>query len=364
MPFLLYLILLIPSLSFAQDLPLSSLKLPPGFTASIYAEVPGARAMTLGTKGTVFVGTRQDRVYAIIPDATSLHGTRRLTIASGLNMPNGVAFHQGALYVAEIGRILRYDNIENQLTHPPKPQIIINNLPTALHHGLRYIKFGPDGKLYLAIGVPCNTCLKDDPRFGTIMRLNPDGTGMEIYTKGIRNSVGFDWHPVTHELWFTDNGRDWMGDNLPPDKLNRAPQKGMNFGFPYYDGKNLPNPAFGKYPYSDYTPPTVELPAHVAALGMTFYTGKQFPSGYHHQIFIAEHGSWNRSTKIGYQVILANITNHKVTGTHPFITGWLQGQSVWGRPVDLLVMPDGALLISDDHAGVIYRIQYKASNKS
>ncbi|RDI46091.1 PQQ-dependent sugar dehydrogenase [Aquicella lusitana] len=356
---LLPLIFFATSFCFAQQLPLHLLQLPEGFTVDIYAMVPNARSMTLGSKGTLFVGTMGDKVYAVVPDAKSAQGTRVLTIASDLNTPNGVAFHDGALYVAEIGRVLRFADIENHLNHPPKPTVITDALPTNTHHGWRFIDFGPDGKLYIAIGMPCNTCLRKDPRFGTIMRMNPDGSQVEIYAAGIRNSVGFDWDPRTQKLWFTENGRDWMGDNLPPDKLNYAPQPGIHFGFPYYDGKDLPNPAFGQYPFSTYTPPTYNLPAHVAPLGMAFYTGNLFPAEYRNQVFIAEHGSWNRSKKVGYRVIVVKINdNNQVVSAKPFITGWLQGEQAWGRPVDVLVKPDGSLLVSDDEAGVIYRVTY------
>lgn len=360
--FFIILFALISTVCAAQDLPLNLLKLPPGFTISIFATpVPDARSLALGANNTVFVGSRPaGKVYAIVPDAQSPHGTRVLTIASGLNMPNGVAFKDGALYVAEIQRVLRFDDIENHLSDPPKPVVIRGDLPTESHHGWHYIGFGPDGKLYISIGMPCNICLQKDPRFGTIMRMNADGSHFEVFVKGLRNSVGFDWHPLTQHLWLTDNGRDWMGDNLPPDKLNYAPIKDLNFGFPYVDGKNLPDPIYGKLQTATtITPPTYELPAHVAPLGMKFYNGNMFPADYKNQIFIAEHGSWNRSSKVGYQVVIAKLDGNQVSSVKPFITGWLQGQMAWGRPVDALIMPDGSLLLSDDYAGVIYRITYK-----
>jgi glucose/arabinose dehydrogenase len=352
--------LLIVTISFAQELPLNALKLPPGFSIDIYAApVPAAREMTIGTKGTVFVGTMLDKVFALVPDANSPRGARVITIARGLNVPNGVAFSHGSLYVAEINRILRFDDIENRLDNPPKPVIITTALPDKIHHGMRFIRFGPDGKLYVGIGMPCNVCLQKDPRFGTIMRMNPDGSHFEIVVKGIRNSMGFDWDPISKKLWFTDNGRDMLGDNFPPDKLDYAPEVGMNFGFPFYNDKNLPDPIYGKHhAQKDFTLPTYGLPAHVAPLGMSFYTGNMFPASYRNQIFIAEHGSWNRSSKVGYQVITVKLANNHVIKVKPFVTGWLQGQEQWGRPVDPLVMPDGSLLISDDYAGVIYRVRY------
>ncbi|HAT3892936.1 TPA: sorbosone dehydrogenase family protein [Legionella pneumophila] len=355
-------LLLISSTGLGQDLPLNLLKYPAGFTVSIYAQpVVDAREMALGSKDIVFVGSRNaGKVYAVIPDKKNSHGTRVLTIASGLNMPNGVAFHQGSLYVAEVGRILRFDNIESNLNNPPKPTVIITKLPKEKAHGWRFISFGPDGRLYIGVGAPCNVCLMDDPHYATIMRMEANGQNLEVYAKGIRNTVGFDWDPIHHNLWFTDNGRDWLGDDLPPDELNVAPRKGMDFGFPYCYGKSTADPVYGKlHSCSEFTPPVYEFPAHVAPLGMSFYTGKLFPSNYWGQIFISEHGSWNRSHKIGYQVITAKIKNNHVTEVKPFISGWLQGEKAWGRPVDTLVMPDGALLISDDYANVIYRVSYQ-----
>ncbi|HAT1596894.1 TPA: sorbosone dehydrogenase family protein [Legionella pneumophila] len=355
-------LLLISSTGLGQDLPLNLLKYPAGFTVSIYAQpVVDAREMALGSKDIVFVGSRNaGKVYAVVPDKKNSHGTCVLTIASGLNMPNGVAFHQGSLYVAEVGRILRFDNIESNLNSPPKPTVVTTKLPKEKAHGWRFISFGPDGRLYIGVGAPCNVCLMDDPHYATIMRMEADGQNLEVYAKGIRNTVGFDWDPIHHNLWFTDNGRDWLGDDSPPDELNVAPRKGMDFGFPYCYGKSTADPVYGKlHSCSEFTPPVYEFPAHVAPLGMSFYTGKLFPSNYWGQIFISEHGSWNRSHKIGYQVITAKIKNNHVTEVKPFISGWLQGEKAWGRPVDTLIMPDGALLISDDYANVIYRVSYQ-----
>ena len=282
-------------------------------------------------------------------------------LAEGLDMPNGVAFRNGSLYVAEVSRVLRYDNIEAKLENPPAPVVVNDKFPSDRAHGWKYIKFGPDGKLYVPVGMPCNVCNKEgeDERYGTIMRMEPDGSQLEIFAKGVRNTVGFAWHPETGELWFTDNGLDWLGDDIPPDELNRAPRKGMHFGFPFCHGGDIPDPEFGGLRNcSEFTPPEIKLGPHVAALGMTFYTGTMFPEEYRNQIFIAEHGSWNRKIPIGYRVSLVRLENGTAVSYEPFAEGWLQGLAAWGRPVDVLVMPDGALLVSDDKNNAIYRISY------
>lgn len=346
----------------AQNLPLHLLHLPPGFSIEIYAApIPEAREMTLGAKNIVYVGSpRAGAVYAIIPDPKNATSTRVITIATGLHMPNGVSFKNDSLYVAETNRIIRFDKITENLYHPIKPIVVNNTLPTQQDHGLRYIRFGPDEKLYVGIGAPCNICLSEDTRFATIMRMNADGSNFEIFAKGVRNTSGFDWNPTTQELWFTNTSRDKMGDKSPPDQLDNASVKGMNFGYPYYHGKDVPDPILGNlFPSTDFTTPTYELPAHTTPLGMTFYTGKMFPFHYKNQIFIAEHGSLNPNTQVGYQILAAELTDNHVNHVEPFIYGWLQGQTVWGRPVDTLVMPDGSMLISDDFAGVIYRVTYK-----
>jgi glucose/arabinose dehydrogenase len=342
-------------------LPLEQIKLPPGFRIEIYASgVPNARSMTLSPGGTLFVGTRSEgNVYAIVDRNGDQKADEVITIARGLNMPNGVAFRDGALYVAEVNRVLRYDNIEAHLKDPPKPVVVNNSFPSDRHHGWKFIRFGPDGWLYVPVGAPCNICERNPDRYAVIMRLRPDGSGLETFARGIRNTVGFDWHPETGELWFTDNGRDWMGDDQPPDELNRAPRPGLHFGYPYCHGGTLSDPEFGgKHACSEFTPPVQNLGPHVAALGMRFYTGTMFPPAYRHQIFIAEHGSWNRSTPIGYRVTLVRLEGNRAVSYEVFAEGWLQGSRAWGRPVDVLVMPDGALLVSDDRADVIYRISY------
>ncbi|HUL42626.1 MAG TPA: sorbosone dehydrogenase family protein [Burkholderiales bacterium] len=339
----------------AIELPLDKIKLPPGFAISVYAQVPGARSMTLGSDGTVFVGTvREGKVYAITRDQ-KVH-----VIAEGLNVPNGVAYRHGSLYVAEINRILRYDNIEASISAPAKPIVVNDKYPKETHHGWKFIAFGPDGLLYVPVGAPCNICEPDPDRYALISRIKPDGSGYQVFARGVRNSVGFDWDPQTKELWFTDNGRDWMGDDLPSDELNHAPKAGMNFGFPYCHQGDIPDPEFGaKHSCNEFTPPALKLGAHVAALGMRFYTGTMFPAKYRNAIFIAEHGSWNRSKKSGYRVMLVTLKNNKPDSYEVFAQGWLQGEKNWGRPVDVLNMPDGSLLVSDDQAGVIYRIGYQ-----
>jgi glucose/arabinose dehydrogenase len=282
-----------------------------------------------------------------------------LTLASGLNTPNGVAFRGGALYVAEIGRVLRFDGIESRLGNPPPPVVVSDRFPGDTHHGWKFIRFGPDGLLYVPVGAPCNICEPDPARYAAIFRMKPDGSGLERYASGVRNTVGFDWDPKTGELWFTDNGRDWLGNNAPPDELNHAPRPGMHFGYPYCHGKAWADPEFGsKRPCADFTPPAMELGPHVAALGMRFYTGTMFPPAYRNHIFIAEHGSWNRFPPIGYRISLVRLRDGKAVSYEPFAEGWLGGLTAWGRPVDLLVMPDGALLVSDDKAGAVYRITY------
>jgi glucose/arabinose dehydrogenase len=345
----------------SQELPLDQITLPLGFRIGIYAtNVPDARSMALSPKGTLFVGTREaGNVYAIVDRNRDDKDVEVITLARGLNMPNGVAFRDGALYVAEVNRILRYDDIEAHLTDPPKPVVLSDAFPRDRSHGWKFIRFGPDGLLYVPVGAPCNVCEPEDERYASITRMKPDGTGLEIFARGIRNTVGFDWHPKTHELWFTDNGRDWLGDDLPPDELNHAPKQGLHFGFPYCHGKNIRDPELGKRrKCKEFIAPALELDPHVAAVGMRFYTGTMFPEEYRNQVFIAEHGSWNRSAPIGYRVTLVRLDGKGPPEYEVFAEGWLQGGRAWGRPVDLLVMPGGAMLVSDDRAGVIYRISY------
>ncbi|MEJ2312449.1 MAG: sorbosone dehydrogenase family protein [Gemmatimonadales bacterium] len=343
-----------------SDPQLELIELPPGFVIEVYAsDVPGARSLALGPDGTVFVGSWQaGKVYALT-DRDGAGGIETITIASGLDIPNGVALRDGALYVAETSRVLRFDDIEARLADPPDPVVIVDGFPTERLHGWRFIAFGPDGMLYMSVGAPCNVCKEEDERFASIMRMNPDGSGPEIFAHGVRNSVGFDWHPETGDLWFTDNGRDRLGDDRPPDELNRAPRAGLHFGFPYCHGGDIPDPDFGtERACTEFTPPAQQLGPHVASIGMRFYTGSSFPLEYRNGIFIAEHGSWNRSEKIGYRVTFVKLDGDEAVGYEPFAQGWLQGEDAWGRPTDLLVMPDGSLLVSDDRMGAVYRISY------
>lgn len=319
--------------------------------------------MALSPNGTLFVGTRDEgSVYALRDEDGDFKIDKKYVLARGLKMPNGVAFRDGDLYVAEVSRILKFQGIENRLTNPPQPVVVYDQYPTKTHHGWKYIAFGPDGKLYVPVGAPCNICEEEDKIFASITRLNPDGTGLEVVQHGIRNTVGFTWHPETKELWFTDNGRDWLGDDLPACELNHAPQDGMHFGYPYCHQGDLPDDRFGKKrPCSEFTPPAQKLGPHTAPLGLEFCTSNMFPEHYRHQILIAEHGSWNRSKKIGYRVSLVRLENGKAASYQPFASGWLDETTdeVWGRPVDLEFLPDGSMLVSDDFANAIYRISYR-----
>lgn len=337
--------------------------LPPGFEIAYYARnVPNARSLALGANETVFIGSRQaGTVYALVDQDGDGQADNLFTIASGLNSPNGVAFHEGALYVAEIQRIIRFDNIEENLATPPTAVVVNSEYPSDSWHGWKYLRFGPDGYLYVPVGAPCNVC-ETSGLYGTITRLRPDGSGLEVYARGIRNTVGFDWDPDTGELWFTDNGHDTLGDDIPPDELNYAPQAGLDFGFPYCHGIAIADPEYGgQRSCVEFTAPALELGPHVAALGMRFYTGSMFPVEYQNQILIAEHGSASRSTPSGYRVTLVRMANGQPTAYETFAEGWLRNGQVLGRPVDLLILPDGSLLVSDDTANAIYRIRYTGS---
>jgi glucose/arabinose dehydrogenase len=342
----------------ATDKVLANVRLPSGFRLEVYTDqVPAARSMALGQQGTLFVGTRSGALYAVSGDPTTPDRPQVRVLARKLNMPNGVAFRDGALYVAEVNRITRYDGIESSLDKLPPPKIVRDDLPRDRHHGWKYIAFGPDGRLYVPIGAPCNVC--NEPKYAVITRMNADGSGHEVFARGIRNTVGFTWHPGTKELWFTDNGRDWLGDGQPPCELNVAPRAGLDFGFPYCHGRNIKDPDFGNLgECSRMTPPVQTLDPHVAPLAVKFYTGQSFPEEYRGRAFIAEHGSWNRSEKSGYRITTVKLDGNSAVAYEPFATGFHRGDEVFGRPVDLLVLSDGSILVSDDAAGAIYRIRY------
>ncbi len=345
-----------------KDLPIDTIKLPPGFAIEVYSdEVPNARQMALGSNGTLFVGSRMaGKVHAVIDADGDQVGERVVLLAEDLLMPSGLAFHNGDLYVAEIHRIWRFEDIESKLDAPPKPHLVTDRLPKIRHHGWKFIAFGPDGWLYVPVGAPCNICESRDAIFDSILRMRPDGSEQEVYARGIRNTVGFDWHPESGRLWFTENGRDWMGNDIPPDELNVVRKKGEHFGYPYCHGAGIADPTFGRErSCAEFTPPAIELAPHTAAIGMRFYTADAFPQRYRNHIFIAEHGSWNRDEAIGYRITFVPIENGRPTAYETFAEGWLTEPRPWGRPADVLVMPDGALLVSDDLAGAVYRISYR-----
>lgn len=332
---------------------LAELRLPAGYAIEVWAdEVANARSLARSARGTIFVGTRTGggRVYAVREGQGGKRDVR--VIASGLNSPNGVAYRQGDLYVAEIDKITRYDDIDALLDRGgalPAP-VTIATLPKDRHHGWRYIAFGPDDKLYVPIGAPCNVCDRDRDGYSMITRMNADGTGREVVARGVRNTVGFRWHPKTRELWFTDNGRDMLGDDTPPCELNRVSRVGEHFGFPFCHGQDVVDPEFGALgKCADITRPVQSLGPHVAPLGIIFDREGN--------AIIAEHGSWNRSEKIGYRVMRVRLEGNRSVAYEEFIGGWLRPDGkVTGRPVDLLQLPDGSMLLSDDLAGVIYRI--------
>lgn len=348
------------------DVKLDKIKLQPGFKIEVWAgDVPNARSMAISDNGIVFVGNRQEKnVYALIDENGDGKADTKFILAEGLKMPNGVAYKDGDLYVAEVSRILRFKDIKNTLSNP-RYEVVYDQYPTKTHHGWKFIAFGPDGMLYVPVGAPCNICEPDEEIFASITRLdvNTPESKPEIIANGIRNTVGFDWHPETKELWFTDNGRDMLGDDTPDCELNRITANGQHFGYPYWHAGTVKDPDFGSKgkEASAYVVPVAKLGAHVAPLGMRFYEGEMFPSTYKNQAIIAKHGSWNRSKKVGYEVVVAEITGSgSVTGQQVFASGWLDDatQEVWGRPVDVQELPDGSLLISDDMANCIYRISY------
>ena len=338
----------------------ADIRLPAGFSIEQLAEVPNARAMAWGDEGTLFVATMtKGKVYAV---SNILDGAAQVyPIGNKLKMPTGVAFRDGSLYVAETNRIIRFSGIEQSLNSPPEPVVVVDGLPGKRLHSWKVIDFGADGKLYVTVGSPCNVC--DEPDYGLIVKMNPDGTEQEVVARGIRNSVGFAWHPRTGELWFSDNNRDMMGDDEPPGELNRVAVQGQHFGFPFCHGSDTVEPtvelaALGNC--ADATAPAQELGPHVVPLGILIYSGDMFPAAYQNHVFIAEHGSWNRSEKIGYRVSLVRLSQdgEQSLAYESFAEGWLDGDTVKGRPAGLLMAPDGSLLLSDDKRGAIYRISY------
>jgi glucose/arabinose dehydrogenase len=342
--------------------PLNAIRLPEGFHIDTYAKVDGARSMALSDNGILYVGTMGKKVYAVVDENKDGKADQVYTVAKNLNTPNGVAWKNGDLYIATISSILKLENIDERLASPPAPVTVYGKYPTDRHHGWKFIAFGPDEKLYVPVGAPCNICESKNPVYASITRMNADGSGMEIFAKGVRNTVGFTWHPETKHLWFTDNGRDNMGDNMPADELNTAPASGMHFGYPYCHQGNTPDPEFGKgKSCGDYVAPVQKLTPHGAALGLRFNTGSHFPASFKNALLIAEHGSWNRSEPIGYRIGMVQLdASGKSTGFTTFADGWLQpGGKVLGRPVDVQFLQDGSMLISDDYSNLIYRVTYK-----
>ena len=337
-----------------------SLTLPPGFSISVFAHAPGARSLALAPElGALFVATRGDTVYAVpLSDDDGLHPT--YPVLTGLNVANGIAWRDGYLYVAEQHRLTRYFVPSVDALPGTQPEVLYDRLPDKPGHGWRYIAFGKDGALYMGVGAPCNVCTPQGLE-GTLTRFRPPHWNQpEIVARGVRNSVGFDAHPQTGVLHFTDNGADGMGDDSPPDELNALTRPGLHFGFPWYGGGRDRTPHMKLIMPPKSTFPVTTFQAHVAPLGVDFYTGRQFPGDYINDAFVAQHGSWNRSSKIGYQVVRVRFdAAGNATGYEPFITGWLRpDETVSGRPVDLEELPDGSLLLSDDKAGRIYRVTY------
>lgn len=355
-----FLAILMTGAALATPPSMESLKVPPGFHLSLWTDqVPNAREMAVGN-GVVFVGSNDaGKVYAVSYGADGAV-TKVRTVASNLQLPVGVALHGGDLYISAVSKILVLRDIERHLDAPPRPEVITDKLHTETHHGWKFIAFGPDGKLYVPVGAPCNSCDRGSEGFAQLLKMNPDGSGTEMVAQGIRNSVGFDWRPTDRSLWFTDNGRDMLGDDIPSDELNHLTRVGEHFGYPYCHQGDTPDPEFGRGKQcKDYTAPVLKLGAHVAALGMRFYEGTSFPAAYKGAIIIAEHGSWNRSKKAGYRVMTVRLKGNKIASYEPLVEGFLTGEKVSGRPADVQPLPDGSLLISDDENGAIYRLTYR-----
>jgi glucose/arabinose dehydrogenase len=340
------------------EIPVDKIKVPPGFKAELWASgINNARAMTWGDKGTLFVSSRvAGNVYAVVDKG----GQREVkVIASGLNLPNGVAFKDGALYVAEVSKISKMPDIEDKLDSPPAMDVVYDTLPKDVPHGWKYLAFGPDGKLYFNIGAPCNICIPPDTH-ANLSRVNPDGTGFEYVAHGVRNSVGFDWHPVTKQLYFTTHARDWMGNDEPSDRFDVVTKKGQHFGFPFCHQGDILDPEFGKgRSCKAYVPPLIKTGPHVAGNGVEFYTGSMFPPEYKNRAFLAQRGSWNRAEKTGFRVMMVTLRPGAAPKYEVFAHGWLEGQEIWGRPVYTKQMKDGSLLITDDYTGAIYRVSYQ-----
>ncbi len=345
-----------------SGLPLHQIRLPPGFEISVYAgDVANARSLAVSPSGKLFVSSKEAGNVYVVEDTNKDNRTDKkwTIVSSGMKQPNGVALKDGDLYVAEISKVWKFPKVESNLDNPVK-ELFFDQYPNKEHHGWKYISFGPDGHLYVPVGAPCNICESKEEVFASITRLNMTTKQMDVVQHGIRNTVGFAWHPTTKELWFTDNGGDWLGDDAPACELNYAPREDMNFGFPYCHAGDMPDPKLGKDKNcADFIPPAQKLGPHVSPLGMQFYTGDMFPAQYKDYIFIAEHGSWNRSTPIGYRVMMVKLEGNKAVSYEPFAEGWLQGGEAWGRPVDIELLADGSMLVSDDMAGVVYRISYK-----
>ncbi|MBO6702712.1 MAG: PQQ-dependent sugar dehydrogenase [Pseudomonadales bacterium] len=354
-----WLILMWASAASAQALPMHHLNVPQGFSVRVFAELTNPRQLARSDAGTIYAGSRRaGNVYAVIDKNQDHVADEVIEIDTGLSLPSGIAISKGDLYVGAVETIYRYADIEATFRNTPEPEVFYNELPDKRHHGWKYLGFGPDDRLYFNVGAPCNICLEENPWFATIMRMDLKDKQPEVYASGVRNSVGFTWHPETNELWFTDNGRDLMGDDLPPCEINRAPEAGMHFGYPHIHGSDVIDPEFG-LANASFEPPVMELGAHTAPLGLVFYEGTMFPEKYRGKILVAEHGSWNRSPEAGHVGYRLTLVDPESGTTETFIDGWLQNNVAWGRPVDLLPLPDGSLLVSDDHGGVIYRISYE-----
>jgi glucose/arabinose dehydrogenase len=349
-----------PPLAAAADkIPVDKLKAPKGFNIELYASgMANARSLALGDKGTVFVGSRLlDKVYAIV----NKNGKREVKVlVSGLYRPNGVVFKNGTLYIAELSQISKIDNVEDKLDSPPKPTVIYSDLPKDEAHGWKFLAMGPDNRLYFNIGAPCNICMPP-PTNAQLRSIGVDGSGATIVAHGIRQVVGMDFHPTSKVLYFTENQRDWLSEDEPQDKLNRVLNPGKdNFGFPYCHGGNIEDPEFGwGHSCDEFTKPIAQVGPHTAPLGMRFYTGHMFPAKYQSAIFIARHGSWNKTHKIGGDIYVVTLNKDgTVKSQEPFLTGFLQDNNYIGRPVDVMNMPDGSILISDDWNGAVYRVSY------